>query len=208
MMSRPRTGAGLENAGAGVWVPLETPRRTPTRFGLYEAGMEAGMTGWYRPEDMALDPTAEGVRICWNNTGNDGQQYWGEAMCLIDAPADDAAVHPAGSMPVVSLFVAGDPDLRGFDNLDFDPATGNLWINMDATTSADSDTFGNDDVWVCLPDGDDRDVLTDGCERALTLLDGGAEFSGIEFLADEDPASTSTSSTGRRRVTPPPAPPS
>lgn len=171
------------NTGAGVWVPLETPA-DPTTFGLYEMGLEAGMTGWYRPEDMALDPTFDGVRLCWNNTGNDGQQNWGEAVCLVDAPAEDAAIHPAGTMPVVSLFVAGDPHLRGVDNLDFDPATGNLWINMDATTSADSDAFGNDDVWVCIPDGDDRDVLSDGCERAMTLLDGGAEFTGIEFLAD------------------------
>jgi len=35
-----------------------------------------------------------------------------------------------------------------------------------------------------LPDGDDSNVLSDGCARALTLLDGGAEFTGIEFLAD------------------------
>jgi secreted PhoX family phosphatase len=175
-------GQGSET-GAGVWVPLETPA-DPTTFGLYEAGRAAGMTGWYRPEDMALDPKADGVRMCYLNTGNDSQMNWGETLCLEDQPADDAALHPAGTMPVVTRFVQGDPHLRGFDNVDFDPATGYLWIDMDATTSADSDVFGNDDVWVCLPDGDDYDLLTDGCARALTLLDGGAEFTGIEFLAD------------------------
>ena len=70
------------------------------------------------------------------------------------------------------------------DNLDFDPATGNLWINMDATTSAAEEANTNDDVWVCLPDGDDLDTLSDGCARALTLNDGEAEFTGIEFLGD------------------------
>ena len=175
-------GQGSE-VGAGVWVPLATPS-DPTTFGLHEAAMAAGMTGWYRPEDMALDPSFDGIRVCWNNTGNDTQQNWGETLCLVDAPADDAAVHPAGTMPVVSRFVQGTPDLRMPDNLDFDPATGNLWINMDATTSAEDDRNGNDDVWVCLPDGDDWDTLTDGCARALTLLDGDAEFSGITFLAD------------------------
>ena len=32
--------------------------------------------------------------------------------------------------------------------------------------------------------GDDADLLSDGCARALTLLDGEAEFSGITFQAD------------------------
>jgi secreted PhoX family phosphatase len=176
-------GQGSET-GAGVWVALRDPGPDPATFGLYEAGLAAGMTGWYRPEDMALDPTAQGVRMCFLNNGNDEQMNWGETLCLEDQPAEDAALHPAGTMLVVTRFVDGNPDLRGFDNVDFDPATGNLWINMDATTSADSDTFGNDDVWVCLPDGDDDDLQSDGCARAMTLLDGGAEFTGIEFLAD------------------------
>ncbi len=103
---------------------------------------------------------------------------------MVDAPTDDAAVHPAGTMPVVTRFVQGNPHLRMLDNLDFDPATGNLWINMDAATSAENEAFGNDDVWVCLPDGEDDDLLTDGCARAITLLDGEAEFSGITFLPD------------------------
>jgi secreted PhoX family phosphatase len=171
------------NSGAGVWVPLTTPA-DPTTFGLYDAGIAAGMTGFYRPEDMALDPKADGVRVCWNNTGNDAQQNWGETLCLTDVPAEDATVHPAGTMPAVQPFVIGTADLRMPDNLDFDPTTGNLWINMDATTSADNPDNGNDDVWVCLPDGDDMDTLTDGCARALTLLDGGAEFSGITWLPD------------------------
>lgn len=174
-------GMGSET-GAGAWMPLETPA-DPTTFGLYEAGLAAGMTGWYRPEDMALDPGSDEGRICIANTGRDVAWNWGEVVCLVDMPADDPSVHPAGTMPVVTRFVQGNPELRGFDNLDFDPATGNLWINMDASTSVDGD-WGNSDAWVCLPDGDDDDLLTDGCARALTNGDGESEFTGIEFLAD------------------------
>ena len=143
------------------------------------------MTGYYRPEDMARDPMFDGVRVCWNNTGNDGAQHWGETMCLVDGPAEDAEANPAGTYPVVSRFLEGNPELRMPDNIDFDPATGNMWINLDATTSSTDDpTHANDDVWVCLPDGSDVDAQSDGCARAVTLLDGGAEFSGITFLAD------------------------
>jgi len=55
---------------------------------------------------------------------------------------------------------------------------------MDASTSAENPAFGNDDVWACLPDGADRDDLSDGCVRVMTLKDGNAEFTGITFLAD------------------------
>lgn len=171
------------NTGAGVWVAIPTPA-DPVTFGLHDAATAVGMTGFYRPEDMARDPKSDDVRLCWNNTGNDGQQNWGETLCLTDMPADDATVHPAGSMPVVEPFVIGNPQLRMPDNLDFDPVTGNLWLNMDASTSAEDPSFGNDDVWVCLPDGTDADLLSDGCERAITLLDGGAEFTGITWLPD------------------------
>jgi secreted PhoX family phosphatase len=55
---------------------------------------------------------------------------------------------------------------------------------MDATTSAEDPDFTNDDVWACLLDGDDSDTLSDGCVRVMTLKDGNAEFTGIQFLAD------------------------
>ena len=35
-----------------------------------------------------------------------------------------------------------------------------------------------------LPDGADSDVLSDGCVRVMTLQDGNAEFTGIQFLGD------------------------
>lgn len=176
-------GQGSE-IGAGVWMPLQTPA-DPVTYALNDAATAVGFTGYYRPEDMARDPLfADGVRLCWNNTGRDVGGNWGETLCLVDQASDDLEANPSGSAPTVSRFLDGNPDLRMPDNIDFDPATGNAWINMDAATSAEEDGFGNDDVWVCLPDGEDIDTLSDGCARALTLKDGEAEFSGIEFLAD------------------------
>ena len=70
------------------------------------------------------------------------------------------------------------------DNVDFQPSTGILYVLMDATTSAEDPAFTNDDVWACLPDGADSDTLSDGCVRVMTLKDGTAEFTGIEFLVD------------------------
>lgn len=170
----------------GAWERLEAPVNLMT-FRLRESAQAAGMTGFDHPEDMALDPIAARAgttRLCWNDTGEDKAGDWGETLCLVDTPADDAASYPAGSVPTVTRFVQGEPELRMPDNMDFDPATGNLWLNMDATTSAEDAAFTNDSVWVCLPDGADADRLSDGCARALTLLDGKAEFTGIEFLAD------------------------
>lgn len=170
------------NVGAGQWVPLATPAN-PTTWNLDAAAKAAGMTGYYRPEDADLDPLAWSrgqVRICWNNTGNDAAENWGETLCLEERPG---AGLPTGARPVVSTFVVGDPELRMPDNLDFQPGTGNLYILMDATTAAEG-WSSNDDVWACLPDGADRDLLSDGCVRVMSLKDGEAEFSGIEFLAD------------------------
>ncbi|MDP9243852.1 MAG: PhoX family protein, partial [Chloroflexota bacterium] len=64
------------NIGAGRWVLLTTPA-DPTTWNLGAAAQAAGMTGYYRPEDMDLDPLAwaqGNTRMCWNNTGNDAAE--------------------------------------------------------------------------------------------------------------------------------------
>jgi Bacterial protein of unknown function (DUF839) len=173
------------NSGAGKWIPLTTPA-DPTTFNLAATALAAGgYTGYYRPEDIDLDPLAwaDGrIRFCWNNTGNDAQQNWGETLCLEDEPTD-AAGFATGTRPVVQPFVIGNPQLRMPDNLDFQPRTGILYVLQDATTTAEGGTT-NDSVWACLPDGTDLDVLSDGCVRVLNSLDGVGEWTGIEFLAD------------------------
>ena len=41
----------------------------------------------------------------------------------------------------------------------------------------------NNDLWMCLPDGDDADRLSDGCVRIATLNDLSAEWTGGIFDA-------------------------
>jgi secreted PhoX family phosphatase len=173
------------NTGKGRWIgPLVA---TDTAFNLAAAALaQGGYTGYYRPEDMEMDPIAaqNGVlRVCWSNTGNDTFEQWGEILCMQDEPTSEAGFN-TGTFPVVTPFVIGNPHLRMPDNLAFQPHTGILYVLMDATTSAEDPEFTNDDVWACLPDGDDSDTLSDGCVRVMTLKDGNAEFTGIQFLAD------------------------
>lgn len=176
------------NTGGGKWIPLSTPVN-PLTFNLAAIARSAavgGYTGYYRPEDIDLDPAAwaDGrIRMCWNNTGNDLQANWGETLCLEDV-ADDPANFPTGRQPVVEPFVIGNPELRRQDNLDFQPGTGILYLLQDATTSTTEGGTTNDSAWACLPDGADIDILSDGCVRVLNSLDGFAEWSGIKFLAD------------------------
>ncbi len=171
------------NTGAGKWVSLGTsPGAT---WNLAAAALAAGgYTGFYRPEDMDLDPLAWAngtIRACWNDTGNDAAANWGETLCMTDV--DDAAA-ATGRHPVVEPLVIGNSHLRMPDNLDFQPKTGILYLLMDATTSAEDPNRTNDQVWACLPDGSDDDILTDGCVRVMNLRDGEAEFTGIQFLGD------------------------
>lgn len=173
------------NTGAGKWIGLATPA-DPTTFNLAAVALTAGgYTGFYRPEDIDLDPAAWAagkVRFCWNNTGNDAQENWGETLCLEDVPTG-AGGFPTAHRPVVSPFVIGNPQLRMPDNLDFQPGTGILYVLQDATTTAEGGPT-NDSVWACLPDGADTDVLSDGCLRILNSLDGVGEWTGITFIAD------------------------
>jgi len=185
-----------DNTGAGKWIgPLihsdgNTP--APLNANLAAIALAApfnGYTGYYRPEDMDVDPVAAArgqFRACWANTGNDTEQQWGEVMCLTDDATTQTGFN-TGSMPVVTPFISGNPKLRMPDNVAFQPKTGILYVHMDASTAINNTataTFTNDDVWACLPDGADSDTLSDGCVRVMTLKDGTAEFTGGQFLAD------------------------
>src|SRR6266404_2440560 len=39
------------------------------------------------------------------------------------------------------------------------------------------------DLWICLPDGADKDVMTDGCVRFASLRDTTSEPTGFIFTA-------------------------
>ena len=92
---------------------------------------------------------------------------------------------------MVSKFVGGSQELGMPDNVAFQPLTGNLFVLEDGPTSIQTpngvQARGND-IWACLPDGDDDDTLSDGCVRMASLRDTSAEPSGLIFLGSGEAA--------------------
>jgi hypothetical protein len=135
-----------------------------------------GATGYYRPEDLHQDPLfsdatlPNAVRFCWTNTGNSDAENYAEVVCAIDQD-------PLLSTSIVSAnrFVEGDLDFNSFDNLDFQPGTGILYVIED---------HDNGDIFACLRDGMDRDIKSDGCIKVLSVKDSSAEPTGFIFSAD------------------------
>jgi hypothetical protein len=165
-------GQGSET-GEGTWVPVASGM-------LRTIAATEELTGYYRPEDISIDRAAEAdglVRFCGNNTGNEDFGDWGTTICVTDGSLDDATAGIA--TPAVQLLVAGDPELAMMDNLAYQPHRGNWIVHEDGEMLT-----GNNDLWSCLDDGGDRDVLSDGCIRIGTLNDGNAEWTGGLFNAD------------------------
>ena len=165
-------GQGCETGNA-LWIEVD-----PTKARA-EADAK-GATGYYRPEDLHLDPMAtEGVRFCWTNTGNEGAANYSEVMCATDKAPETIAVPDADGKAqlttVVTRFIEGDKDANSFDNLDFQPGSGNLYVIED---------HPNGDIWACLPDGADRDLKADGCIKVLSVKDTSAEPTGFIFAPD------------------------
>jgi hypothetical protein len=135
-------------------------------------------TGYYRPEDLHQDPmyqdeaNPEAVRFCWANTGNEGAKNYAEAVCGVDSAPLTAS--NTQRTVVVNRFVEGDTDFNSFDNLAFQPRTGNLYVIED---------HNNGDIFACLPDGMDRDIKSDGCVKMLSVKDSSAEPTGFLFDA-------------------------
>jgi secreted PhoX family phosphatase len=172
---------------------------------LRNAQLLQKFTGYYRPEDMDIDPIARanGVfRACWANTGRlshaggstvENAAVYGEVMCLTEEPPSAAVpTPPTGTIPKVDRFIAGGHQIGMPDNVAFQPHTGNLVVLEDGPTSivrADgtSQPRGND-LWICLPDGRDADVLSDGCVRFASLRDTSAEPTGLIFLGSGEAA--------------------
>ncbi len=160
-------GQGCE-IGNGAWVAVSAANaRTDARTN--------GATGYYRPEDLHGDPTftGTGVRFCWTNTGNEGVSNYAEVICGVDATPLVASATQRSV--VVNRFVEGDQDFNSFDNLDFQPKTGILYVIED---------HPNGDIFACLRDGLDRDIKTDGCVKVLSVKDSSAEPTGFIFSAD------------------------
>jgi Alkaline phosphatase PhoX len=171
--------------GLGSWVLLADPSVSDPDLGALAAAEK--LTGYYRPEDIDVDPAslADGdVRFCGTNTGNESQdRLWGEMVCITDGTLQEAGVNAA--TPEATLFVAGNPELAMPDNLAYQPGHGNWIVHEDG----DGPAVGrNNDLWDCLPDGADDDLMSDGCIRIATINDlvgapgeGAAEWTGGLF---------------------------
>ncbi len=163
-------GQGCE-VGNGAWVSVNA---ASARF---DADAN-GATGYYRPEDMDPDPKFEGpgVKVCWANTQNRSAQLFGEIQCIVDLKpmeaSDDRTI-------VINRLVEGDRDFNAFDNVAFQPHTGNLYVIEDNP---------NGDIFACLPDGKDRNIKSDGCVKILSVKDSSAEPTGFKFDASGETA--------------------
>lgn len=162
------TGQGMAQ-GIGTWVPI-----TPDAAGSLRApARAAGGTGFYRPEDLSLDErklAAGTVRFCGNNTGREEARYYGETICITDDPATG---------PEVQLLVTGSPEFNMPDNIAYQPRRGNWIVHEDGDTGFVRPH--NNDLWSCLDDGTDNDLLSDGCLRIASLNDLDAEWTGGFF---------------------------
>lgn len=166
-----QVGQGCE-VGNAAWVPVNAASARVD-------ANTAGATGYYRPEDLELDPqyrdaaNPQAVRFCWANTGNEGAKHYAEVMCSVDTAPLTAVANQRAL--VVNRFIEGDTDANAFDNLAFQPGSGNLYVIED---------HNNGDVWSCLPDGADRDIKSDGCVKILSVKDTSAEPTGFFFTPD------------------------
>ena len=170
------------NYGEGAWVPVCSGDACD-EIDLRAEAATLHLAGYYRPEDIDLDPIQQAagyVRWCSNNTGNENDdQLWGETICLTDGRQSEAETNSA--VPEVQPFVAGNPAVSMPDNIDFQPGTNNVVLHEDAETTYL--TPHNNDLWDCLPDGADNDLQSDGCVRIATLNDLTAEWTGGTFDA-------------------------
>jgi secreted PhoX family phosphatase len=162
--------------GLGTWVPVTSTPNTNLRA----AAATLKLTGYYRPEDFEIDPVARAdnkVHFCANNTGNESQNNnWGQTICITDGTLAQALANTA--VPAVQFFVLGSADFAMMDNIAYEPIHGNYVINEDGDGP---DVGRNNDIWSCLPDGDDADDQSDGCVRIATLNDLTAESTGGLF---------------------------
>jgi len=165
--------------GDGTWQPI-TP--DPVTGSVRAAARAALATGYYRPEDLSIDEAAlagGSVRFCGNNTGREQAHFYGETQCITDGTVDQALANTA--IPQVQLLVVGSPEYNMIDNIAYQPGRGNWIIHEDGETEFERPH--NNDLWSCLEDGRDADLLSDGCLRIGTLNDLDAEWTGGFFDA-------------------------
>lgn len=181
------------------------------RINLPAAAITLKAVAAYRPEDQDIDlkELALGnVRICGANTGQDapganGDNNFGETFCITDGTiASSAVINPTNqvigtapntvtyvvngglgtSIPEYQTLVTHHLDFGMPDNIAFQPGRGN-WLIQEDGSGADYTPPRNNDIWDCLDDGDDKDLLADACVKVATLNDLNAETTGGVFNA-------------------------
>jgi len=170
------------NTGKGIWVPIPGGGNNAD-LRAFTASLK--LTGYYRPEDLEVDPQALAaglVRFCGDNTGNEvDSNNWGETICATDGTLANAMTNT--SVPEVHYLVIGTADFAMMDNLAYQPGRGNWVIHEDG----DGPGVGrNNDLWSCLDDGPDDGELSDGCVKIGTINDLNAEWTGGFFDASGD----------------------
>jgi hypothetical protein len=172
-------GQGRE-FGFAQWISL--PHATDPD--LESEGLAAGLTGYYRPEDAELDPVglaAGNVRLCSPDTGDENHHLYGQVICITDGTIEQAKSN-AGTTEVQPFVIGGTSQgINMPDNIAFQPRTNNAILHEDAETTFESPH--DNDLWSCLQDGADQDILSDGCVRVATLNDLTAEWTGGIFDA-------------------------
>jgi hypothetical protein len=105
---RQQFGQGCE-IGNAAWIPVSALTARS------DAAVQ-GATGYYRPEDLHLDPrfadaaNPAAVRFCWVNTGNSGATNFAEVLCAVDRSPSTAT--PTSQSVVVTRFIEGDEDFK------------------------------------------------------------------------------------------------
>lgn len=119
------------------------------------------------------------MRFCGNNTGVEEAHFNGETMCISDGGS--ARRRPTARCRRCRTWSSGRPSTTCPTTSPTNPtvATGSSTRNG-ATTLARQH---NNDLWSCLDDGRDADLLSDGCLRVAALNDLDAEWTGGFFDA-------------------------
>src|SRR5262249_22160594 len=126
-------GQGRE-FGFGQWIALPSGSNPDVE----NEGLAAGLTGYYRPEDMSIDPVAlkhGNVRACSPDTGDETNHLYGQVVCFTDGTLAQAEANTA--TPEIQPFEIGGTSqgINMPDNIAFQPHTNNIVLHEDAETT-------------------------------------------------------------------------
>jgi secreted PhoX family phosphatase len=202
------------HSGRGVWAEIVDGQLVGSaalsRGNLRQASTALKLSAGYRPEDQDIDKGALArgeVRVCGTNTGQDtattsanGDNNFGETFCISDGTIAASAVintttvvqggitytlnTGAGtSIPEYQILVQHFRDFGMPDNIAYQPGRGNWLIHEDGDGASYSPARNND-IWDCVDDGADADLLADACVKVISINDLQAETTGGVFNAN------------------------